>query len=164
MTTKRRTLAPGSEVVAVLSDPQILTLTLWGEARGEDVRGQVAVGSVIRNRFHDGRWGGSYADVCLAPWQFSCWRPEGGKAIDEAVLAHARHMASQNVVPEDQALRQCAWVAHGIIGAWLADLTKGATHYYSPKAMVPKGSVPAWARDEAPIAIVGDHLFFKGIK
>jgi len=161
--TQRR-LAPGSEVVAVLSDPQILTLTLWGEARGEGVLGQIAVGCVVRNRVDDGRWGRSYADVCLAPWQFSTWRPEGGTANYEAVLAHAKHMAEQSVIPEDAMLRQCAWVAHGIIGGWIADVTRDATHYYSPAAMQPKGSVPKWAINQVPCAALSNHVFFRGIK
>lgn len=150
--------------VAVLTDPQILTLTLWGEARNQGVLGQIAVGCVIRNRVDDGRWGRSYADVCLAPWQFSCHRPEGGKANYDAVLAHAERMATQQTLPDDLMLRQCAWVAQGIIGQWIADITHDATHYYSPSAMRPKGAVPAWAQGQVPVAAFSDHIFFRGIK
>ena len=42
-------------------DRDILARTLWGEARGEGLAGQIAVACTIRNRVEDGRakswWG-----------------------------------------------------------------------------------------------------------
>jgi len=61
-------------------DRDILARTLWGEARGEGLAGQIAVAWTIRNRVFDGKakswWGEGYAGVCLKPWQFSCLEPE----------------------------------------------------------------------------------------
>ncbi len=62
-------------------DIDVLARTIWGEARGEGIAGQIAVGWCIRNRVemdlhNDGRpdwWGEGYEGVCRAPWQFSCW-------------------------------------------------------------------------------------------
>ena len=62
-------------------DPAIETLarTIYGEARGELVRGKEAVAAVVMNRVRramerGGYWWGSTAEeVCLRPWQFSCW-------------------------------------------------------------------------------------------
>ena len=55
----------------------ILAHTLWGEARGESLAGQITVAWTIRNRVFDGKssswWGEGYAGVCKAPYQFSCW-------------------------------------------------------------------------------------------
>lgn len=147
---------------AQLTDPQILTLTVFGEARGQGIEGQIAVGCVIRNRVDDGRWGRSYAKVCLAPWQFSCWRPEGGIANYRQVLLAAQSMLNGQL-PDDPVLRQCAWVAQGIIGRWIIDITQGATHYFAPSAMKPVGAVPKWAVHKQPVASIGDHLFFAGI-
>jgi N-acetylmuramoyl-L-alanine amidase len=152
---------PG-ELVA-LTDPQILCLTLYGEARGESVTGQIAVGCVIRNRVEMGRWGSTYAKVCLHPWQFSCWRPQGGQANYDLVQ-QAAHSMLKGKLPDDEALRQCAWVAHGIIGRWLKDIVKDATHYYAPDAMVPPGTVPKWAVNLSPVVTHGRHLFFSGVK
>jgi hypothetical protein len=43
-------------------DRDILACTLWGEARGESLAGQIAVAWTIRNRVNDGKdrswWGG----------------------------------------------------------------------------------------------------------
>jgi N-acetylmuramoyl-L-alanine amidase len=152
---------PG-ELVA-LTDPQILTLTLYGETRGESIHGQIAVGCVIRNRVETGRWGSSYAKVCLHPWQFSCWRPQGGKENYEAVLGAAQSMLKGRL-PDDVILRQCAWVAQGIIGHWIKDITDDSTHYYAPDAMTPRGTVPKWAVNLQPVVTHGRHLFFKGVK
>ena len=58
-------------------DRDILARTLWGEARGESLAGQIAVAWTIRNRVNDGKakswWGEGYAGVCQKPYQFSCW-------------------------------------------------------------------------------------------
>lgn len=58
-------------------DRDILARTLWGEARGEGLAGQIAVAWTIRNRVNDlktGPWRGEgYSGVCQKPYQFSCW-------------------------------------------------------------------------------------------
>ena len=55
-------------------DIAVMAKTIWGEARGEHYEGQVAVGWVIRNRCETGGWfGNSIREVCLKPYQFSCW-------------------------------------------------------------------------------------------
>lgn len=153
-----------SDIVAALTDPQIVTLTLYGETRGEPIEGQIAVGCVIRNRVETGRWGASYAKVCLAPWQFSCWRPEGGRENYETVVAAAQMLARSTTLPENPRLRQCAWVAQGVIGAWILDTVREATHYYAPAAMVPAGTAPKWAAGLTPVAKKGSHLFFAGVR
>ncbi len=60
-----------------LSQQEIIGLTIYGEARGELVEGQIAVGCVIRNRMHlkPSKYK-SYHEVCLEPKQFSCWNSD----------------------------------------------------------------------------------------
>lgn len=152
------------DFVAALTDPQILTITLYGETRGEPIEGQIAVGCVIRNRVHIGRWGASFAKVCLAPWQFSCWMPQGGRENYELVMSTAKHLATSTSLPDDGLLRQCAWIAQGIIGGWIRDTTKDSTHYYSPSGMAVSGAVPKWAAGHVPTAKIGRQLFFAGVK
>lgn len=153
-----------NEMIAALTEPQILTLTLFGEARGEPIEGQIAIGCLIRNRLETGRWGASYSKVCLAPWQFSCWTPKGGQHNHDLVISMAKELATSQQVPDDINLRQCAWVSMGVIGAWVQDTTHDATHYYAPSAMTPAGTVPTWAINQQPVATIGRHLFFRGIK
>ena len=68
---------PEKPIIETDKDRDILTRTLWGEARGESLAGQIAVAWTIRNRVNDGKaksgWGEGYACVCLKPYQFSCW-------------------------------------------------------------------------------------------
>ena len=144
-----------------LTDAEAMTVTLWGEGRSEPVDGRIAIGSVIRNRLHTRRWGNTYAKVCLWPWAFSCWRREGGLHNYEATLEMAKALAMGRQV-EDPILRECAWIAHGIIGEWLQDRVAGATHYFSPQAM-PKGKVPAWAMNQTPVLVLGEHIFYARI-
>ena len=151
-----------SDVLAALTDPQILTLTIYGEARGEPIEGQIAVGCVIRNRVQVGRWGASYAKVCLAPWQFSCWRPEGGRENYETVVAAAEMLVRSTTLPDDQMLRQCAWVSQGIIGHWIQDTVKDATHYLT--ADLHARRPPVWAVGQVPACRIGAHVYFAGIR
>jgi N-acetylmuramoyl-L-alanine amidase len=142
-----------------LTDHHALALTLWGEARSEPLEGRVAVANVVRNRLKSGRWGESYRDVCLWPWQFSCWKEQGGKENYFAVLKLARQLVNDEK-PEDSTLRECLWIAHGMVGEWIRDSVNGATHYHTSD-MNPK---PYWTTGKTPICVVGKHMFYKGIK
>jgi len=91
----------------------------------------LAVGWVIRNRMEADRFPVSVSEVlhdpnAFAPVEFNDLPPEpaeGAKAIArEVLLSQATH-----------------------------DPTSGATHFYSPRSMEPRGSVPEWARGEQAI-------------
>jgi N-acetylmuramoyl-L-alanine amidase len=142
-----------------LTDHHALGLTLWGEARGEPIEGKIAVANVIRNRLKSGRWGETYRGVCLWPWQFSCWKKEGGEANYMDVQRLARALVDGET-PEDNVLRECLWIAHGMVGEWITDNVKGATHYHVA-SMNPK---PSWAIGKTPVCSIHAHDFYKGIK
>ena len=139
-------------------DIDVLARTIWAEARGEGVAGQVAVGRCIRNRVEadlgrDGKpdwWGEGYVGVCQAPRQFSCWnkndpnRPylTGAKAIPETEYARAREAAVTAMTSKDP------------------DPTGGATHYYSTTMASP----PKWTGHPARRTTkIGRHIFFKDV-
>lgn len=149
------------DILDALSSKQILGLTIWGEARSEPVEGQIAVGCVVRNRLMDyARFRATeatYKAVCLAPNQFSCWIASGGEVNHDAVMAKARKLAD-GIPWTDNTLKQALWLADGIITGVLLDNTKGATSYYAPKAMVPEGRIPSWAKNKTAFPI-GDQLF-----
>ena len=55
-------------------DLWIFAKTIWAEARGEPLEGQIAVANVILNRARQGGWwGDDVAGVCCKSKQFSCW-------------------------------------------------------------------------------------------
>lgn len=138
-------------------DRDILARTLWGEARGESLAGQIAVAWSIRNRVemdlhNDGKpdwWGEGYAGVCQKPYQFSCWNRNdpnfaylsGAKQIPFRELAQARIAADQ------------------VIDGKVLDPTGGATHYYATSMKMP----PAWAAKAKQTLKLGGHVFFKDV-
>lgn len=63
--------------------PVILGLLIYGEARGEGVIGQIAVGEVVLNRIQKDKEN-MLEDVCLKPLQFSCFN-RGNKSLDDAL-------------------------------------------------------------------------------
>lgn len=131
----------------------ILARTLYGEARGEPVRGIEAVAAVVLNRVARAEsrgaywWGATIAQVCTKPWQFSCWNP--GDPNREKILA---------VKPEAKAFNCCRRIARRAVAGTLKDPTGGATHYHHIAA------APAWARGRAPSAEIGNHLFYNDVE
>jgi cell wall hydrolase len=146
-----------AQIKALLTPTQVVAMTIRGEAAAEVVEGQIAIGCVIRNRLlHPERFGGSWSEVCLRKWQFSCWIPEGGQANYRSLLA-ACEQAQLGLKPWPE---QCLWIAEGIITGRAADRVVGATHYYADWMAVP----PKWAEGQTPCATIGVHRFYRGIR
>lgn len=143
--------------MTTLADADLVALTIYGEARNQSLDGKAAVANVIRNRLHDGRWGASYERVVLAPYQFSCWNPKGGRENYEFLKQLAGRMQTGDM-PDDPVLKECYWIAQGLQSGALRDNVSGATHYF-----VTASPVPRWATAQVPIAVIGAHSFFRGI-
>jgi N-acetylmuramoyl-L-alanine amidase len=172
-----------AEILPRLSDRQVLALTAWAEARSKPVlvgnvikwvpagiHSRLAVMDVITNRAAKGYRGKTVKEVCLFPGQFSCWSPKGGKENHEALLemAHrALRLSSKGpsfpIERTSMLYEETEYLARFAIEKLIVDITNGATHYYSPLSMVPRGTVPPWARGKTPVAEVEGHLFFKDI-
>ena len=140
-------------MTATAKDRDVLARTLWGEARGESLTGQIAVAWTIQNRVNDGNtkswWGEGYAGVCQKPYQFSCWNKNdpnyaylsGAKQIPFLELAQARIAADR------------------VIDGKVPDPTGGATHYYATTMR----AAPAWAAKAQQTLKLGHHIFFKDV-
>lgn len=135
-------------------DTDILARTIYGEARGELVRGQEAVAAVVINRVRRARdrggrywWGATVEQVCTRPWQFSCWNKNDPNRAK--VLA---------VTPDNRTFQACLRVARRAVTGTLKDATNGATHYHV------KGLKPAWSRRRAPCAEIGRHQFYNDVE
>lgn len=138
---------------ATRSPVDVLARTLWGEARGEPVRGIEAVAAVVLNRVAVARaaggdwwWGGSIVEVCRKPFQFACWLP--GDPNREKLLA---------VGPGDPAFRMCLRIARRAVAGRLADPTGGATHYHA------RTVAPYWSHGLTPCAEIGNHVFYREV-
>jgi spore germination cell wall hydrolase CwlJ-like protein len=84
----REVEVPALESTQYTRSEQIhLAATMWGEARGDGVRGMRAVGHVILNRVNsdnDQRYGSTLREVMLKDWQFSVWNsgdPNRGRML-----------------------------------------------------------------------------------
>ncbi|MBD8623098.1 cell wall hydrolase [Pseudomonas sp. CFBP 13727] len=131
----------------------VVARTLWGEARGEGIAGQIAVAWVIRNRVHDANprswWGEGYIGVCHKSWQFSCWNPGD---------PNYPYLSGARPIPQAQ-WAQALVVAEQVIAGRTADPTDGATHYHALRLSPP----PAWAAGATRTLVLGGHAFFKDV-
>lgn len=126
-----------------LDDVSLLQCLIFGEAEGEDIKGKIAVGCVVRNRVNNPSWwGDGWKSVMLKPWQFSCF----DELADKITAAYKEEPAS---------MKECLWVAGGIINDSLLDITKSANHYHAEYL------IPYWSKGETPVAIIGKHIFYK---
>lgn len=119
---------------------EIVAITILAEARGEGKSGMYAVACVISQRVKERKK--SAAQVCLQPWQFSCWnkndpqRPHLRKLLQHKLAPYAM-MLAKNIDNVD-----CKFVQY-------------ANHYHTKRVK------PYWSKGKRPVATIGNHLFFK---
>ncbi|MDR7377114.1 hypothetical protein J2X19_001772 [Rhodoferax ferrireducens] len=137
-----------------LLDPmrnEVVTLakTLWAEARGEGRAGMEAVACVIMNRRNTHyRRCDNVAEVCLDPWQFSCWN-----------TGDPNRRRLDRIDAQPDTFYQVAFdVAQQAIAGSLEDVTQGARHYHA----VTMRPFPDWALGKRAKQI-GNHLFYVGV-
>lgn len=134
-----------------MTEEEIFSKTIYGEARGESLAGQEAVANVILNRVKMNLiqpmwWGKNIREVCLKPKQFSCWNHND---VNYKILTGD---LSQNPV-----YQICQRIVKRALAGVLKDNTNGATHYHTFECH------PLWARHLIPCAQIGNHLFYKNV-
>lgn len=101
-----------TRVFSNLSKCKLLGLTIYGEARGESLEGRIAVGSVILERVDHRDWDGkTIHEVCLMPYQFSCYLPDDPNFIALKLIAESWDEKYRQSI----ALQQCYKIAKGLI-------------------------------------------------
>lgn len=125
------------------SELDILTGTIFGEARGEPTDGKIGVGLTVKTRVeHPGWWGRNWREVCLADRQFSCWADHNKDAIVEA----------RNI--NSKLWKICRSVA---VDIYLGIVTNGLgkpTHYHATSV------APQWTKRLVRLAQIGNHIFY----
>lgn len=133
-------------------DLDVLTRTIWGEARGESPEGRIAVGWSVRNRVYDGKskswWGEGYRGVCTAKWQYSSWNAND---------PNSAYLLGKKPIPQKE-YDMCKVAALAVLDG-VKDPTGGATHYYASSMKTP----PAWATKANLTAVIGNHRFFNRV-
>lgn len=151
-----------ADVLAALSDVQALALTMYGEARGDgkdgsSVEERVAVGCVARNRLRTPkRFGHTLKDVCLQPFQFSCWLPKDPNR--ELLMGHAYRMATKQPLM-NTLLDETLYFADGIARGVVLDQTGGATLYLTMTLYKDPTKRPAWVAHATVNRIIGSQVF-----
>lgn len=142
-------------------DPvQIMGLTVYGESRGESRAGRIAVATVIMERVEHRTWDGkSIEEVCLWPYQFSCFLPNDSNRIMLKRIADDwdYHFSI------DRDLFTCFYVAKGISDGTIfrdQDLQKvHCCQYLNPK--IAQKTRSKWlAAGMRSIKVIGGHEFF----
>jgi N-acetylmuramoyl-L-alanine amidase len=149
-----------TDLIQSLSPLEVVAATIYGEARGERIEGRVAVGCVIRNRVKARRYGKDYPAVCLAPYQFSCWlhHDKAHQENFETLMLACRQLKRDELTP---LLRECVWVAGGILDDDILDSTRASTHYITRALW--ESHPPKWAVGLTPVIGIDRHVFFSGV-
>lgn len=132
------TLVPAS---AGTYGQKVLAAVLLAEARGEGETGMLAVAEVIRERA-DRR--GVTPLAVLKPGAFTSLN---GKTHERLLRKHQRHPLF------DTALSIARMTYNE--PEKLRNITRDATHFTH------KRETPHWARGEVPVAVIGNHAFYR---
>lgn len=125
----------------------LLARCIWGEARGEPIRGKLAVAHVVLNRLNARSYYGlSITEVILKPRHFSCFNENDPNFIK--IL---------NLNSSNPTLAYCKAVADMALLPGNTDPTGGATHYHAAQIK------PTWAGSPQMTFLcrIGNHLFYR---
>lgn len=134
-----------------LTELELMTLCIYGEARNQGLDGMLAVGSVILNRAKKPSWwGDSIKTVILKPWQFSCLNEKdpNRKTLENIAVDFNDSLSRLNI------LRHCWWIAKGLQEGLLESNVGAATHYHTRQIS------PNWKEKLQKLTQVGDHIFY----
>jgi N-acetylmuramoyl-L-alanine amidase len=119
-----------------------IAMTVKMEAEGEVFAGKLAVAFTIRNRMNQGKR--SAEDVCLAPWQFSCWNTDSP--------TRSRLEVDMSLAVWSDSYRAAAAALYQLV----PDPTRGATHYLNPDVL---DHLPSWYNKTKVLVTIGHHDF-----
>lgn len=151
---KLRKQSKGFYKMSKKRDIDIVAKTLYMEARGEGDHGLQAVACVIVNRYRRKKWYSrinnvrSLANVCLKPYQFSCWNK--GDQCDTVL---------PRLNKESEIWKKCVEFATLAYFDYLPDIVGGADHYFACTVK----STPDWAKKMKFVCKIGNHNFYKEV-
>ncbi len=134
---------PDAASIADHDEWSCLTEAIYFEARGESLRGQVAVAEVILNRRDSPEFPGTICEV-----------------LDQGVHKRGKCQFSYNcdglheVFHEEGAHRTAAVIASKMLEGLELNLTDGALYYHTVSVR------PGWSKNLIRTARIGDHYFF----
>jgi N-acetylmuramoyl-L-alanine amidase len=143
-----------------LDDKQLMALTIYGEARGESEEGKIAVGSVILERVDHRNWDGkTIHEVCLCPFQFSCFLPNDQNFKSLKLIADdwdMKYMRSMD-------LQDCYHTAFDMLAGRIPrtkEIADSHATQYLTTALRKSSKCPSWVKDMKKVVTVGAHEFY----
>jgi len=119
---------------------KVVAITILAEARGEGNKGMYAVAAVIAQRAFERKR--TPEQVCLKPYQFSCWN---GKKLKDL-----EHLLT---LPQGK----YAMLLAKTVKRLSRDYVGYANHYHATWMK----KKPYWAKGKKPVKIIGQHAFYK---
>lgn len=136
-------------------DLDIMTRTVWGEARGEcghpkggGLASLMAVANVIVNRSKHPKkiFGQTLSEICQKKYQFSCWLPKD----PNYELLH-------QLDPMDGLYQKIYGICESVLSEKWPDVTLGANHYHSTSLRC----LPQWTNHMECKGVIGRHVFYR---
>ncbi|KAK9882350.1 hypothetical protein WA026_020872 [Henosepilachna vigintioctopunctata] len=140
-------LSAGFLLSAAMDDKEIFAKTVYAEARGEPVEGQIWVAWVIKNRAYANKsyWGGRrIGDVCRHRNQFESWNGKNDIVINEPSTYQRIKTLTDKIYSAP---------AH-------QDPTGGSDHFHSKKM----SKYPSWTKNCKQVKTIGKHIFYKSFR
>jgi spore germination cell wall hydrolase CwlJ-like protein len=126
------------------SEHRIVAQTILAEARGDGRAGMYAVAACIKVRAQKRNL--SFKQVCLQPYQFSCWNKND---------PNRKKMDMLLTLPQ----AEYAWQLARNMDKVNTEAINKADHYMTVKLW--KTGTVKWARGQKPVAFWGSHVFFR---
>ena len=143
-------------LVHEMAQIKCLATMVYGEARGEQKIGQIAVAYSAINRASSNK---SLCDVVLAPKQYSIFN--NNPALAAAAKSLHLQPGQKNIV-DNKSWENAKEVAELVVKGKVPDPTNGSTHYIAPKIMnAKKYTYPKWTREYKVVAVIDNHRFYK---
>ena len=134
----------------IVSAVTCLALTIYHEARNQNVTGQFAVAMVVRNRSLKEK-DNNICHAAFASKQFS-WANKVTR-----INKYGYIVIDRNYMPErtDHAWQLAKKVA--MLSSKVKDFTHGSTHYHT------KAIHPYWEKSYHQTMVLGNHIFYKEV-
>lgn len=132
-----------------------LATMIYGEARGESLRGQIAVAYTAMNRAVKQ----TICKVVLSPKQYSIFNDN--PALRAAAMSLHLEPKQKSTI-DKTSWKQALQVAKSVMRKEVADPTNGATHYLAPTLMKAKRyKYPLWSKQYRLAVVIDNHRFYK---
>jgi N-acetylmuramoyl-L-alanine amidase len=147
---------PPVDIISANHKKQIhcLAVTIYGEARSESEKGQIAVGYSALNRAKNK----TVCKVVLRPKQYSVFN--NNDYLRRVAMDVSKEPNQKNDI-DKVSWNKAKEIAALVMNRKVQDPTHGSTHYIADKIMKKMHyRYPKWTKEFKQVAVIGDHRFF----